>query len=435
MLEVEWSTQLKLSRWVLLERDTGRKVIYLIFQTLDARDAKRFGLTELQDAGLRVEIWDLSHFLLPKVSELGIESPSWVNLTVVSSVGDFSDLCRTLTTGDVVILIGGLQQYQLWRMRKLLRLISSTPARLGSISSGNTPPLIRAGGRAPLVGGRIGRTFGLFTQRRKWTKIPSYLMSLIIFEFISIQRRMHRHSSIRPLDHIWASTMVSNISSIFIAAATNVTYIHTLDYDQVLSVRDSGVQSTSRVVFIDSMGPLHPDYFLLYGTSVVSAETYSAIICRGLDEIEKRLEAEVVVAANPRAAHGLVDSLYGGRVVEYGKTAELIASATAVIVSSGSTAIGIAVVLQRPLLLLNSNMFDSFVQVRSRAAAQALDMQLIDLDALELPPFTLDVNAEAYAQYVQKYVKRQGTPEAPFWSVVASEIISGANPPDVKAVD
>jgi hypothetical protein len=420
-----------------LKRDTGRKVIYLIFHTLDARDAKRFGLTELQDAGLRVEVWDLSHFLHPKVSELGIESPSWLNLTVISSVGDFSDLCSTLTTEDVVILIGGLQQYQLWRARKLLRLISSTPARLGSISSGNTPPLIRAGGRAPLVGGRIGRTFGLFTQPRKWTNIPSYLMSLIIFKLISVQRRMHLHSSIRPLDHIWAGTMVAKtgIASIFITESTKVTYIHTLDYDLVLSVRDSGVPLTSRVVFIDSMGPFHPDYFLNYGNSDVSAETYSAIICRGLDKIEKRLEAEVVVAANPRAAHGMMEPWYGGRVVEYGKTAELIASATAVIVSSGSTAIGMAVVFRRPLLLLNSNMFDSFVQVRSRAAAQALDTQLIDLDALELPPFTLDVNAEAYAQYVQKYVKRQGTPEAPFWSVVASEIVSGAQSPGTNMVD
>jgi hypothetical protein len=64
----------------------------------------------------------------------------------------------------------------------------------------------------------------------------------------------------------------------------------------------------------------------------------------------------------------------------------------------------------------------------NRAYAQALDMPLIDLDAPELPPLTLDVNEEAYAQYVQKYVKRQGTPEEPFWSVVASEIVSGAQP-------
>ena len=36
------------------------------------------------------------------------------------------------------------------------------------------------------------------------------------------------------------------------------------------------------------------------------------------------------------------------------------------------------------------------------------------------------MNEDAYAQYVQEYVKRQGTPEEPFWSVVASEIVSGA---------
>jgi hypothetical protein len=416
-----------------LNRISARRVIYIVQYPLGFRDAERFGLAELQKAGLQVEVWDVSHFAHPSASELGIETPSWVNATVCSNIDHLSDLCSTLTTEHVVILIDGLQKVQARRGRKLLRLLSATPARLGLFASGQTPNSIPTDRPTSRIGDGFRRVFGFVTQPRRWRNIPRRFISFIFFQSIAVRRRMGLGSSLRPLDHIWASTVVSNISPIFITAATKVTYIHSLDYDQVLAVRDSAGESDPRVVFIDSMGPLHPDYFLFHGDSLLSTESYSAIICKGLAEIEDRLGTEVVVAAHPRALSGLMEPWYGGRTVIYGKTAELIANATAVIVSSGSTAIGTAVVFQRPLLLLNSKRFDFFVQVRSRAAAQELDQQLIDLDAPELPPFTLDVNTDAYARYVQKYIKQQGTPEEPFWSVVASEIVSGAKPPNRKS--
>jgi len=382
---------------------------------------------------LQVEVWDLSYFVHPSASGLGIESPDWVNITVCSSVEHFSDLCSELTAEHVVVLIGGLQRGQLWQGRKLLRLISATPARLGSISNGQAVSL--TGSRKPQVRNRIVRVFRLLSHPRRWRKIAQHFASFALPHLIAVQRKMGLRSSLRPLDHIWASTMVSNISSIFITAATKVTYIHSLDYDQVLALCDSVGQPTSRVVFIDSMGPLHPDYLLIFGKSVISAQAYSEIICRGLDEIEKRLGTEVVVAAHPRAAPGVMEPWYGGRPLIYGKTTELIADSIAVISAEGSTAIGLAAVLQRPLVLLSSARFESFIQDGNRALSLAFGIPLVNLDLPDLPPFTLTIDVQAYAQYVQKYIKRLGTPEEPFWSVVASEIISGANPPDVKAVD
>jgi len=252
---------------------------------------------------------------------------------------------------------------------------------------------------------------------------------------VAVQRRMHLSSSIRPLDHIWAGAMVSGIASLFIDSSTTISYIHTLDYDLVLALRASGRQSTPRVVFIDSMGPLHPDYVVHETSGGISIETYSDIVCRGLDQIEKRLGTEVVIAVHPRATLGVMEPWYMGRTLIYGQTPELIADATAVIVAEGSTAIGLATVFQRPLVLLSSSRSDSFIQRMNWAFAQALAMPLIDLDAPELPPFTLDVNEEAYARYVEQYIKRPGTPEEPFWSVVASDIISGAKPPGGNVAD
>ena len=163
-------------------------------------------------------------------------------------------------------------------------------------------------------------------------------------------------------------------------------------------------------------------------------QTYSEIICRGLDEIERRLGTEAVVAAHPRAAPGVMEPWYGGRPLIYGKTTELIANATAVIDSNGSTVIGMAAIFHRPLVLISSSSFDLRDRGMTRAFSQALSTPIIDLDASELPTISLDVNVDAYIAYIEKYVKRQGTPEEPFWSVVASEIVSGAQPPNKNMV-
>gem|GEM_PF-6922778 len=418
-----------------MSNNHGQKVIYFLDYPLDARDAKRFGLAELQAAGLSVEVWDLSHFYFPAASGFGIEGPSWVNLTVCLSVEQFRGLCSTLTKDHVVIFLGGLHPGQVWQGRKLLRLISATPARLASISSGHLPTTILPGKLTSLRRSHAARIFSLLTEPSRWNTIPRRLAASLIVPKVGLQRRLHLRGYIRPLDHIWVGTMVSGKHPSLVASSTTVTYIHTLDYDLVLALRASGEQSTPRVVFIDSMGPLHPDYLVLEIDIGISIETYSGILCRGLEQIEKRLGTQIVIAVHPRATPGVMEPWYGGRTLIYGQTPELIADATAVIVAQGSAAIGLATVFQRPLVLLSSSRFHSSIQRMNRAFAQALATPLIDLDAPELPTISLDVDEEAYARYVEQYIKRPGTPEKPFWSVVASEINSGAKPLGGKTGD
>jgi hypothetical protein len=415
-----------------------RKSSTLLLTPFGTRDAKRFGLAELIGAGLQVEVWDLSHFFLPAANELGIEAPGWVDHIVCSNIAHFHDLCATLTTEDVVILIGCTNPGQAWRGRKILRSLSTTPARLASVSVGQIPTPIRTAAPQSPFGGTWARVFELLIHPRQWKKIPQRLTTSIFPRMAAIQRRLRLGGSIRPLDHIWAGTMVSDIAPLLVASTTTVTYIHQLDYDLVLSLRastDKNGKSAPRPVFIDSMCALHPDYLVKGSKIVMSIESYSEIICRALDEIEERLGTEVAIAVHPRASFGVMEPWYGGRTLIYGQIAELIADATVVIGAEGSTAFGLAAIFRRPLMLLGSGRSDSYIQGVNKAYAQTLDTPLIDLDAPELPPLTLDVNEEAYAHYVQEYVKRQGTPEEPFWSVVASEIVSGAVSTDGNLVD
>jgi len=406
----------------------NQKVVFVTDYPLDARDAKRFGLTELQAAGLQIEVWDLSHFYFPAASGLGIESPSWMNLTVCSSMKQVRGLCSALTIDHVVIFLGGLHPEQVGRGRKLLRSVSETPARLASFSSGHIPVAILPVRKLSWRGSRAARVLRLMADRHRWKKIPQGLSASLFVLKVDLQRRMHLRGPIRPLDHIWVGTMVTGIAPVFIDASTTITYIHTLDYDLVLATRAAGDTSIPRLVFIDSMGPLHPDYVVHENGSGISIEAYSDIICRGLNEVEHQLGSEVVIAAHPRATPGVMEPWYGGRTLFYSQTPELIADATAVVVADGSTAIGLAAVFQKPLALLISAHFDPFIRKLSLGYSQALSTPLVDLDYSEMPIISLDVDEDAYARYVEKYIKKPGTPEKPFWSIVASEIMTWAGP-------
>lgn len=121
----------------------------------------------------------------------------------------------------------------------------------------------------------------------------------------AFQSRMRIRENIRPLDHIWAGTRVSGKASFFISPSTTVTYIHTLDYDLALAARGSNRTLIPRVALIHSMVPLHPDYFLL-GASRISIQEYSEIVCRGIDQVEKKLGTDIVIAAHPRTNVGVM---------------------------------------------------------------------------------------------------------------------------------
>jgi hypothetical protein len=180
------------------------------------------------------------------------------------------------------------------------------------------------------------------------------------------------------------------------------------------------------IVFIDQMGPLHPDVLLLDLTFGVSMEIYSAMVCRGLAHIERQLGLQAVIAAHPRATPGILEPWYEGRTIVYGESIRLIANAE-VVVAEASTSLGIAVLCRRPIVLMSAAVFFPESQMYTHAFARALSTDVLDLDASELPPLSLDVDENAYHRYVEQFVKRPDTADVPFWSVVASEILSDAD--------
>jgi hypothetical protein len=418
-----------------LIKNEDTKVVYLIDYPMNDRDAKRFGLAELHAAGLSIEVWDLSQFYFPMASEREIVRPDHVNLTIISEIEQFRELCSTLKSNDVVIAIGCLSVGQIWKGRDLLRLISTTPAWWTSISSGTLPTLETENTFGFSFGLRAKKVVSFFAHPVKFSAVLVRFGPYWLRFIQKIQSGMRIRLTIRPLDHVWAGTVVAGKASLLFHEGVSVTYIHTLDYDLVLALEDGGEELSPSLVFIDSMGPLHPDYLVHGNPSSITMCAHSEIVCRGLDHIEKQFKNRIVIAAHPRATPGLMEPWYGGRTLIYNQTAKMIANANVVIVAEGSTAIGLAATFRKPLVLLTSRGLDKGNQRLQRAFSSSLLVPLIDLDEPDLPPIHLGVNKEAYDSYVGSFVKRPGTPKEPFWTVVATAINSRADSQTMERVD
>jgi hypothetical protein len=204
------------------------------------------------------------------------------------------------------------------------------------------------------------------------------------------------------------------------SAKTTTKFIHSLDYDLVLTFRESLETSNVGPVLIDSMGPLHPDYVSLQeSTDGLSEIEYFQELRSFLDAFERVTKSRVQIAAHPRAMRGLLEERYGGRTIHYGETIRLVALADAVVLTLASTAVGAAVAFAKPIIGVELASVDVPNQARMKALASLLGFPIYtaDFDFQSAPDLTFD--RSAYAHYMTSYVKRPGTAEIQFWEAVA----------------
>ena len=378
------------------------------------RDEARFRLDLLEARGISTEVWDVSDILLPK-AKLQWREPPQIKPRTISSLLEFHSMVNGLNSHDYLLLCAGLDSSFWWQRPKTAGAfwgaISDADCQVGALRVGSIPPASRWSFRHVIrTHSRRSPLLSLSKVRRKFR--------------IGNQDTNHVATADKQgpphLNFVWADTNVDGLDPRLIGGATKVLYIHSLDYDQVLEVGTaSGTEPI--IAFIDCMGPSHPDYVTHSVDYHLPMTTYRDKICPALDELEDKTGLTTVIAAHPRAQPGSLEEWYGGRTVVYQNTANLVARCSLVASADPSTAVGLAVAMQKPILFFTSVTFEPENRLYLKEFSRQLRAPLINLDKsprVRLP----SIHLEAYAEYMERYVKRQGTPNEPFWSVVADQI-------------
>jgi hypothetical protein len=384
-----------------------RAIVYLIEQPLDARNYDRFGIQNWINRGWSVEVWDITPWAYPRAWRHFIDSgykfrefPGYIRIeskrqlearysgTVITH---FIDL-----TGENYC---SLRAKIFLKRRGITRVVCAT----GSI------PL-------PDEEKKIGLLSKLCTA---FLRGPINSIRWLNSAFLGkVAARLCRPGL----------TVVSGQAS-FPASEYGHPIIkaHNFDYDIYLKLRQSNEATAGGyIVFIDQDYCFHSDSLYYEVPFLMTPSKYFPAICNGLNTISQALAADVRIAGHPRATyHNKNKGYFQGFPIEYGRVGELIRDCKAV-VCHDSTAIQLAVLFGKPLIFVTTNELIPSIGGKSTArvasvfgkSAINLDKNLRNVDWQK----ELLVDKRKYAEYKNKYIKLEGSPEIPFWDIVIDRI-------------
>lgn len=388
------------------------RICFFIQIPLSQKDYKRFGVEILKSKGFDVLFLDLTRLVNPDYIEnyqvSDVIEDSFVK--IMHSRAEVVNFLKSHQRDMFGIDLIGLNYDLIFFYRILKRLnIQYATFCANTIPSPKEPSI--------KIYKRIFRFMSMNLERKKLSicnkftaiidKLPSFISGLQHPKLVLVNGLKYEKRSPRPVrnsETIWA---------------------HTLDYDLYLSGAGAPIINGKYCVFLDEYFPAHPD-FLLKGTHKISIDPnkyYKGINCF-FNYIEDKLNISVVIAAHPRSQYEFHGDLFNGRRVIKGKTINLVAHSR-VVLTHGSTSINFAVLYKKPIIFTTFNQIkNSYYSSLIWNFAAQFNKKPINIDK-KFPSniqSELVIDEKSYSAYISNYIKRPGTPEKPFWDIVADYI-------------
>lgn len=388
-----------------------KDIYFLISTPLTKRDHQRFGINRFIKRGYRVGVIDLTFLLNPDyVAKYKAAEPSeYSDIISIRGKKEFEDFFASHPDCLVIDFVGGSSWnifiYKTFKKHNIL---------FAQFCS-NTVPLPE-----------ISKGSGL----KKFANI-----------FIDLLRGDWRNSirKIKFLQYCMPVKVGSMQAPRFIIAGgkqytrklpcpdrnTEIIWAHTLDYDIFLEAGDTKTEKKDYAVFLDEYFPYHPDFLVKVIHSVcLNPSKYYGGLNNFFKEIEHKSGLPVLIAAHPSSQYDLKPGCFEKREVMKGKTTELVRNARFVIAHS-STSVNFAVLYQKPIIFLTSdeinqtwygNMIRNFASQFNKKPLNVDSGMEWDLAA------ELIMDEESYQRYYTNYIKTPGSPQKPFWEIVADRL-------------
>lgn len=372
-------------------------------------------LLEFEEVGHEVRILDGTRLLLPALVGAHGEEDLDERVVKLQNSVELEKIAQGMSPNDWIIFLGGFYQEQVHRSYSPYGILSKSAARLGAVYATHVPY----------------QSFGVRQKLAlKMLYEPNALIRMLFHRSFSAVKRIWSTQLaaaqpilVRPLERVWVGTKTPLLAAGLIDRNTAVRRIHSVDAETLRRIGTPTKQDQEYLVFMDTMGPLHPDYLMApYGYRVPSDE-YFKIITKALGEISSKSGKDVLIAAHPRALRYSLDEHYSPFKVEYFKSAELIRDSVAVLHPSSSASIGMAALLGKPMTFVFSKKLRKGLYLKiQQMVATELGCPHVDLERIS-QDFVLEEPDEAkYESYVCNYVSSNGWPRVSFWRQVVEDL-------------
>tara|TARA_R110000787_G_scaffold89306_4_gene189146 strand:- start:2210 stop:3406 length:1197 start_codon:yes stop_codon:yes gene_type:complete len=386
-------------------------LVYIVKATLIERDLVRYGITEILAAGHRVSVLDISEFCHPELQHdhSKTANASGMDVHYISTESDIADKFHIMASADCAMLLIHSISCN-WKSYQVLR----------HIQKAELPYLILKPMLFPGWNVRTDRSVSTswiseFAKRFRTIKIQNSIFARIPSRYLRIPKATFAVHSGTENDKVQDQLTNSN---------TEIIHAHSFDFEAISRIAPAPIKE--QAVFVDQYLPFHPDIVAANIRQRIDPEKYYTSLNKLFDRIEERYGLSVIISPHPRANYSKHPGVFAGRTISQEKTTSLINSSRLVI-GHYSTALGQAVLLNRPVMLLSSSeleqldfkykyIFLAFARELGTKLRYFNDPYETDLEDV------LDVNAERYDQFIARYLKHPDAPDMPLWETIVAAI-------------
>ena len=385
------------------------RIIFLLETPFNLRDYRRFGIEFLQGQGFKVEVYDQTSIVHPRLSEKYTppDAFDFDGLTIFNSRSELYDMLQNLSDKDFVIIYGSFDLRGLGSCRALSRSGADY-----AISCANALPIP--------------------THKENWLQfLLRKLRELISFRRMETWKRLFmklplRWLGVKPPRLILAGGSKSFNYPYPVGNRTDLLWVHTLDYDLYLKEKSNTSQERPIAVFLDEFFPFHPGYIIKGDKPPITADRYYELLNNFFNIVERSTGLEVVIAAHPRSNYEDLPDYFNGRKCIRGKTVNFIKECRLVL-SHYSTALNLANLFHKPVTFITcsdlDNTWDSYHIIE---AAKWFGKRPIYIDKNDDIDWAqeLKANKDSYDDYRKAYIKTEHSKDLPFWQIVSDKLRS-----------
>lgn len=402
-----------------------KTIVFLVYWPISAREVENWGFSYLKLEGFDVQVWDLS-IIMNRQALLKNPPANEINEPYVHKFESYGQVSASLRNAapdtvflDYIVHISDIS----FKTIRFYHALKKASAKFCVVYSGALPTTdsVRAGkSMAGLIADKIMKASNIAV-------LADYCLG-------RATRFFRKYTDMYPWpERIFATAEADAICrffEIYPDMKRRLVPINSYDYDrylQYLKGRLSSQEVSEKIcVFLDEGLTDHPDYEISGGPSPLDAETYIKSLNRLFDRIESASGLKVVVASHPKSHYEDRPLLFGGREIVKGRTLELVAHCSMVVLHF-STAVSFAVLFQKPILVVKTrDMSRSGFANSADIMAWSLGMEAIDIDEPGvLESLRLDYNEwpnERYESYLKKYIVSDGVEGFNTWEIVAREL-------------
>jgi len=396
-----------------------KKIIYFV-PTFCRRDYERFGIEIIRNNGFDVEVWDLAPVIYTRVYNK-IEVPDPINYKksncrLFINKDEIIREIRKLKLDTLVITIFVINLKTYFLYRELSK--KDIPYALFCV---NTIPYHKTKVTTRNLLSKIKLDY-FFEKIRglNFEKIKRYLFNINPFKHLMIKSP--------TLILAGGSKTLINYNPP-IGKRTKIIWGHTLDYDlylkDLIKPSKNEIKGEKYAVFIDQYLPFAPDYIYMGTKSPLTPARYYHSLSKFFSRIEKETGLNIIIAAHPRSKYKKHKNYFGDRKLIYGKTIELIRDSELVLMHY-SASLNFAVLYNKPVLFFTTGEMEKCASEVKKICVYSteLNKEFINIDGNFRVDWDkeLTVDKETYANYKEKYLKRKGTEEKPFWQILADKV-------------